>query len=275
MEDLTGKHIGPYRVIASLGEGSMAAVFKAYQPGLDRHVALKVLPRHLANNPVFMGRFRQEARVVANLRHPNVLPLYDYGEADGYLYMVMPLVETGTLAHYLRGDPLPLKQVRVAISQVGDALNYAHALGVIHRDVKPGNVLIDERGSCLLTDFGIAKLVAGTAQFTAAGLAVGTPTYMSPEQAAGEKVDGRSDIYSLGVILYQMATGRVPFQAKTPIALVMKHIHEPLQSPRSINPALPSEVEQVIVKSLAKRAVDRYATAGDMVRALQEALAAG
>ena len=272
MEDLTGKQLGPYRIVAPLGEGGMAAVYKAYQPGMDRYVAMKILPRHFASDPQFVGRFEQEAKVIAKLQHPHVLPVFDYGEADGYTYIVMPFVETGTLTQLLQGKPLPLKQIRSILSQVGDALDYAHSRGIVHRDVKPSNVLIDTRGNCLLTDFGIAKIVEGTAKFTATGGVIGTPAYMSPEQGMGETVDRRSDIYSLGVILYETATGRVPFDAETPIAIVFKHINDPLLPPRRLNPALPEALERVILKALAKRPEDRYAAAADMVWALQEAI---
>jgi branched-chain amino acid transport system substrate-binding protein len=272
MEDLTGMRLGQYQVIAPLGEGGMAAVFKAFQPGMDRYVALKILPRQLASDPEFVGRFTQEAKVIANLQHPHILPVFDFGEADGYTYIVMPFVSSGTLADLLKGQPLPLKDIRTIVTQVGDALDYAHSNGLVHRDVKPSNVLVDARRNCLLTDFGIAKIVEGTARFTATGGLVGTPAYMSPEQGTGEKVDRRSDIYSLGVILYEMATGRAPFNAETPIAIVIKHINDPLPPPRLINPALPEALERVILKALAKRPDDRYATAADLVRAVQQAL---
>jgi hypothetical protein len=273
MEDLTGLQLGPYQIVAPLGEGGMAAVYQAYQPSMDRYVALKVLPRHFASEPQFAGRFEQEAKVIARLQHPHILPVFDYGQAQGYTYIAMPFIKSGTLAALLTGQPLPLARIQSVISQVGDALDYAHSFGVVHRDVKPSNVLVDERGNCLLTDFGIAKMVEGTAAFTRTGGVIGTPAYMSPEQGTGSKVDQRSDIYSLGVVLYEMATGRVPYQAETPIAVVFKHARDPLPPPRALNPALPQGVERVILKSLAKQPDDRYATAGAMVQALQTGLA--
>ena len=217
MEDLIGKQFGSYRVVALLGKGGMATVFKAFQPSMDRHVALKVLPRHLAeDDPQFILRFQQEARVLAQLQNPHILPVFDFGEADGYAYLVMPFLSGGTLAERLKGRPLLLSQVGAIIAQVGEALDYAHSRGIVHRDVKPSNVLMDERGNSLLSDFGVAKLVEGTQHFTQTGSIVGTPAYMSPEQGLGLKIDRRCDIYALGIILYEMVTGRVPFEAETP-----------------------------------------------------------
>ncbi|MBM3122599.1 MAG: serine/threonine protein kinase, partial [Chloroflexi bacterium] len=155
MEDLTGKQLGPYQIVAPLGEGGMAAVFRAYQPGMERYVALKVLPRHFADDPEFSARFQREARILAHLQHPHILPVFDYGQIEGYSFIVMPFVPSGTLAESLQGQPLSLPRIRQVVSQVGDALNYAHGRGLVHRDVKPSNVLIDEGGNCLLTDFGL------------------------------------------------------------------------------------------------------------------------
>jgi serine/threonine protein kinase/outer membrane protein assembly factor BamB len=272
MEDLTGKQLGQYRIVSPLGEGGMAAVYKAYQPAMDRYVALKILPRHFASDPEFVGRFEQEAKVIAKLQHVHILPVHDFGTEDGYTYIVMPFVETGTIAELLHGKPLPLKQIRKIIIQVGDALAYAHTRGLVHRDVKPTNILIDEIGNCLLTDFGIAKIVEGTTKFTQTGAILGTPAYMSPEQIKGEKLDGRSDIYSLGVILYEMATGRPPFRAETPPAIFVKHLHDPLPPPRSLNPSLPEAVERVILKSLTKDPGERYDSANEFVQAVRNAI---
>lgn len=272
MEDLTGKQVGPYQIVAPLGEGGMAAVYKAYQPAMDRYVALKILPRHFASDPQFTSRFQQEARLLAKLQHPHILPVFDFGELDGYTYIVMPFIASGTLTDLMHGQPLALEQVRKVISQVGDALDYAHMCGLIHRDVKPSNVLMDERGNCLLTDFGLAKIIESSIHITTSGMIMGTPAYMSPEQGLGEKLDARTDIYSLGVILYEMATGRAPYSAETPIAVVFKHIHDPLRPPRKLNEALPEALERVILKALAKNPEDRFGTANEMVKALQASL---
>jgi serine/threonine-protein kinase len=272
MENLTGKQLGPYRIIEPLGEGGMAAVYKSYQPGMDRTVALKVLPRHFASDPTFLARFSQEARVIANLEHQNILPVYDFGDSDGYTYLVMRFVDGGTLGDLLSRERLTLAQVRHVMAQVGGAVAYAHARGVLHRDIKPSNVLIDASGNCLLSDFGLAKMAEGNTKLTQTGGIMGTPAYMSPEQGLGSPVDARTDIYALGVVLYEIATGRLPFLADTPIALIMKHIHDPLPPPRSYNPEVSEGLERVILKALAKDPGDRYASAGEMVGGLCAAL---
>lgn len=247
----------------------MASVYKAHQPSMDRHVALKILPRQFASDPQFVGRFEQEAKIIASLQHPHILPVFDYGEADGYTFIAMPFVETGMLSDLLVGKPLPLEKIRTVTTQVGDALDYAHSRGIVHRDIKPSNILIDQRGNCLLADFGIAKMVEGTAQFTQTGGIVGTPAYMSPEQGLGTKPDGRSDIYSFGVILYEMATGRTPYHAETPMAVVIKHVQDPLPPPRSINLQIPDALERIILKALAKDRDERYPTCVDLVQTIQ------
>ncbi|MCP4417139.1 MAG: protein kinase [Chloroflexi bacterium] len=272
MEDLTGKQLGSYQIVSQLGEGGMAAVYKAYQPRMDRYVALKILPRYYASDPEFVARFKQEARVIAKLEHPHILPVHDFGEEDGYTFMAMRMVDSGTLTDWiLENQPLSLAQIRRIISQVGDALDYAHSKEVVHRDVKPSNILVDKRGNCLLTDFGLAKMVETSVKLTRTGGILGTPAYMSPEQGMGQKIDYRTDMYSLGVILYEMVTGRPPYQAETPMAIVIKHIQAPLPLPYKYNPDIPEALERVILKSLAKDREDRYATTGDFVTALQSA----
>ena len=271
MDAMIGKTLGPYRILEKIGQGGMATVYEAYQPALERTVALKTLPSHLLDNPNFAQRFRREARAVASLEHPHILPVYDYGQEESVPYLVMRHIEGGTLKERM-GQPLELRQVAELIGQIAEALDYAHEHGVVHRDVKPSNVLLDRGEWVLLTDFGVARMLEGVEQITGTGVGVGTPAYMSPEQGQGKKVDRRSDVYSLGVVLYEMLTGRVPYQAETPLAIVWKHVHEPLPLPRSVNPSIPEGVERVVLKALAKAAEDRYPSAGELARALQAAV---
>lgn len=275
MEDLTGRQLGPYRVVAPLGEGGMASVYKGFQPSVERFVALKILPRHFASDPEFVARFKQESRVIAKLQHVHILPVHDYGEDQGYTYIVMPFLEAGTLANEIAKGAMDLGRVLEVTRQLGSALDYAHSRGIVHRDVKPANVLIDPTGNCLLTDFGIAKIVSQTVSLTQTGGIVGTPAYMSPEQIGAGELDGRSDLYSLGVVIFEMVTGRVPFQAETPAAALVKHLHDPLPMPSSLRPDLPEGVEKVIMKALSKSRHDRYQTAEELIESLDRALAPG
>jgi photosystem II stability/assembly factor-like uncharacterized protein len=273
MQELIGKTLGGYRIIEQIGLGGMATVYKAYQPSMDRYVALKVLSTHLTQDPTFVKRFQQEAKVIAKLEHLHILPVHDHGEEDGYLYLVMRFIEAGTLKDRLEGGPLSLEETRHIVTQVGSALEYAHQLGVVHRDLKPSNVLIDPQEDCYLTDFGIAKMVEGTLGLTGSAV-LGTPHYMAPEQSQSFKVDHRADVYAMGVIIYEMVTGQLPFDADTPFAVVMKHISEPLPLPRSVKHDLPESVERVILKALAKDPVDRYQSMRDLVAAFDQAVAA-
>ncbi len=272
MRQYIGEMIGAYQVVEQIGRGGMATVFKAYQPSMDRYVAIKILPSHFTEDESFVGRFTQEARTLARLEHPHILPVHDYGEQEGTTYLVMRYIKAGTLKDVItrRGPMEPREAVRV-LSEVSSALDYAHSQDVIHRDIKPSNILIDERGNTFLTDFGIAKLVADTAQFTASGAIIGTPAYMSPEQGMGQPVDYRCDLYSLGVVLYELLTGRVPFEAETPLAVLLKHVNAPLPLPRQIRPELPEAVERVILKAMAKAPGDRFQSAQQMVNALATA----
>ena len=273
MSDLIGKTVGQFQIVEQIGAGGMATIFKAYQPSIDRYVAVKILPREFAKDPTFVKRFQQEGKAIAALEHPHILPVHDFGTEGDLNYMVMRYVNGGTLADIM-GMEIPLDKTTNYVGSIAKALDYAHKSGVVHRDIKPSNILIDEHGEALLTDFGIAKIMEGTqsTQLTATGSVLGTPAYMSPEQAQNEKIDGRSDIYSLGVVLYELLTGRQPFIGETPFAVVIKHISEPLPPPRQVNPNIPEPFEMVVLKSMAKEPDQRFQTAGEMATALQNAL---
>ncbi len=272
MDELINRTLGGYQIIEQIGIGGMATVYKAYQASMDRYVAVKVLPRQLAEDPNFLARFEQEARTIARLENKNILPVYDYGTQEGYTYLVMRYVGQGTLKDLTSQGPLPLPTAVDFLEQIAEALQYAHDKGVIHRDVKTSNVLIDEHQQCYLTDFGIAKLAASSAHFTASGALIGTPSYMSPEQCSGMAIDHRSDLYSLGIVLYEMLTGAVPYQAETPVAIVLMHMQSPLPSPRQVNPNIPESVEKVVFRALAKSPEERYQSARDFAQALRRAL---
>jgi eukaryotic-like serine/threonine-protein kinase len=268
-----GQMIGPYRLINEIGKGGMAIVWKAYHAAMDRYVAIKMLPYQFAQREEFLARFRQEAKVIAKLEHPHILPVYDYGESEDMPYLVMRLLEAGTLTERIQKGRLPLSEIDRIFTQLAEALEYAHEKGVIHRDIKPSNAMLDGRGEVFLTDFGIAKIVESAVQLTATGTITGTPEYMSPEQAQGLKIDHRTDIYSLGVVLYEMLTGQVPYQAETPIAVILKKIQDPLPPPSVVNPDIPDPLEPVLLKALTKDPVDRFASMGDFLKTWKRAVA--
>jgi len=274
---LIGKTLGKYRVISRLGTGGMSEVYKAYQPGLDRYVAIKVLHTFLASEKDFLTRFQREAKVAAMLRHPNIVRVHDFDvEAKAY-YMVMEFIEGPSLKTRLQeldeqDQLLPLEEVVRIISAVANALDYAHRHGTVHRDVKPANIMFTQDEQVILMDFGIAKMVNVTG-LTASGAMVGTPAYMAPEQGMGRAGDERADIYSLGVVLYQLVAGCLPFDAETPMGIILKHIDEPLTPPTAINPSLPPGIEAVVMRALAKAPENRYRTAKELAADLKRAAA--
>ncbi len=274
MQDLSGTTIGQYELRSILGKGGMATIYRAYQPSMEREVAIKLLSPDLSDETEFIARFEREARIIAGLQHPNILPVFDFGREGRYVYLVMRLVEGGTLGDELRGKPLPAERVIRLTNQIAAALDYAHRQGIVHRDLKPTNILLNDQDVPLLTDFGIAKLLAGSTitGLTAPNAVMGTPTYMAPEQWRSEPVDARTDVYALGIIVYQMLLGKVPFASETPHGLMYQHLDKMPTPARTINPALPFAIEPVIRKALAKAPHDRFASAGDLARALETAL---
>ncbi|HUF26366.1 MAG TPA: protein kinase [Gemmatimonadaceae bacterium] len=262
-----------YELGDEVGRGGMSVVYRALDRRLQRTVALKVLPPELAYDPAIRTRFTREAQTSAQLGHAHIVPIFDVGERGGLAYLVMAHVAGGSLGALLAREPrLPVDTARRLIREVADALAYAHLRGVIHRDVKPDNILIDaESGRALVTDFGIARAMEVGTRLTVTGIAVGTPTYMSPEQAVGEReIDGRSDIYSLGVVAYQMLTGRVPFRAGNSMALLMKHVTEPPRPIADLRPDVPRELSDAIERALEKSPEDRWPSASALRDALAE-----
>jgi serine/threonine protein kinase len=272
MESLIDHTLGGYDLTQELGTGGMATVYKAYQPRLERSVAVKVLdPAFITDDSDVLARFRREAKAIAALRHPNILTVFDYGEEEGLAYIVMEYVEGGTLKDRLQGEPFePQRAVGLSIG-VGRALAFGHDQGIIHRDVKPANILLPREDWPLLADFGLVKLQQARRALTQAGMILGTPDYTSPEQALGEAVDHRADIYALGVVLYEMITGRLPFEADKAFDVLLMHINEAPQKPREIVPNTPEIVEDIILKAMAKSPAERYPDMQDMVTNLEAA----
>lgn len=264
---LPGSSLGRYELIEKIGQGGMATVFRARDPQLDRMVAVKVLPSFENEDPAFVERFKREAQSVAGLNHPNIIQVHDFGEDKGFMYIVMELVTNGTLSDRMTRK-MALTEVMSVIVPLAAALDYAHGRGIIHRDIKPNNVLMAEDDRLVLSDFGLAKVLEASVAITKADSAMGTPEYMAPEQALGRDIDKRADLYSLGIMIYQMLLGQTPFRGDTPSTTLLAHIHSPVPLPSSVEPDFDRKLESTVIKALAKDPNDRFQSSADLVKAL-------
>jgi serine/threonine protein kinase len=272
MAGLVGHTLDHYRLDKQIGQGGMATVYKAYDTRSGEDVAIKVLSPTITGERRFVKRFRREAEIVKQrLKHPNIAPVIAYGETDSYVYIVMPFIKGETLSDRLVRKGLTEREANEYVGQICDALDFAHKKKIIHRDIKPANIMIKDSGEAVLMDFGLARHVEGSGKLTGSML-MGTPAFVSPEQAQGKKLDARSDQYSLGCVLYLIATGHLPFDSESPMALVLMHIQDPVPRPSRLNPSLKSALERVILKSLAKSRDERFKDVAELKRAYQAAL---
>jgi serine/threonine protein kinase len=263
--------IGRYKIKEELGQGEMGAVYRAFDPSFNREVAIKVLPLAMMRNLKILARFRRELKMIALLEHPAIVPVYDVGEENGQPYYVMRYMSGGSLRRWIRNGKMSLQDTADIIERIALGLEYAHRKGIVHRDLTPDNILFDNHNNPYITDFSLAKLIADTFRTNSNSGFIGTPEYISPEQAQSLPVDHRTDIYGLGVITYEMLTGEKPYQATEPIGVLVKHVSEPVPEIRKVNPELPEEVDAIIKKALAKNRNDRYESAVDFARALTKA----
>ena len=270
-ESLVGKTINEnYKIVEEIARGGMAMVYRAHQISMDRFVAIKILPQEFLHEASFLERFKREAAIVARLEHRAIVPVYDFGEWNGMPYIVMRYLDGGSVDRLIDRGPIDLTRVQTIIRQVASALDYAHANGVLHRDLKPNNILLDRNEDAYITDFGIARLASSNEQLTSTGV-VGTPAYMSPEQAQGHDLDSRSDLYSLGIVLFEMLTGRRPFDGETPYSIAVMQVTTEPPSPRDFNPTIPPGVERVVMKSIEKDRTRRFQSASEMAGTLDDA----
>ena len=270
-DEFIGQQVDQYQIVRELGRGGMATVYLARQLNMNRQVAIKILPRIFLHDPQFIERFKREVQLIAELEHPHILPVYDFGEYEGIPFIVMRYLAGGSLRDLLNDSLPPLDDLRRPFDQLCSALDFAHGEGIIHRDLKPSNVMLDDHGNAYLSDFGIAQILQDAGRLTGSAV-IGTPAYMSPEQAEGRPLDARSDVYALGVVLFEMVTGREPFQADTPMAMLLKQITEPMPSPRAYRPDLPEAIDRVILRATLKDPAARYPSALEFAHALHEAL---
>jgi serine/threonine protein kinase len=271
MTDLVGQSLGQYQVVEEIGRGGMATVYRARQTSVGRDVAIKVLPRSLTHESNFLQRFYREVEIVAHLQHPHILSVYDFGEYEEMPYIVMAYLTGGTLADWIGRGPMPLDTVSRVLKEMADALDYAHSKGIIHRDFKPSNVLLDEQGNTYLSDFGLARASESSGNMTGTGI-LGTPSYMAPEQAEPNELTHAADVYALGVTLFQMISGKVPFEAPTPLGVLLAHVTQPIPNIQKLRNELAPEIQTVIDRSLAKSVNERYPSAGALANAFNNAL---
>jgi formylglycine-generating enzyme required for sulfatase activity len=267
----TQRHVGKYEILEEIGRGGFAVVYRARDTTLDRVVALKVLHPQLTTDPKFVQRFHQEAQTAARLHHPHIVTIHEVGEEAGQHYLAMTFLPGRTLDKHLAEGPLPMEQATSVVEQIADALGAVHERGLVHRDVKPANVMVDNKGQATLLDFGIVRAAEGTRLTTTMAI-LGTPEYMAPEQADptdAREIDWRADIYALGVVTYEMLVGQPPFTGKSPTKVLYQHVHEPPPEPCTINPNMPAGLQPVLLKALAKKREDRYQSAQAMARDLQ------
>ena len=272
MAELVGHTLDQYDVIEEIGRGGMAIVYRARQASIDRDVAVKVMSKELAaQDESFFERFYREVKLIAQLQHPHILPVYDYGEYEGQPYIVTAFVSGGNLTDLINKGPMNLSKISRLLKQFSDALDFAHSEGIVHRDFKPGNILLDNQGNSYLADFGLARTTEGGGQLTGS-LLIGTPDYMAPDLSEPDGVTPAVDVYALGVTLYQMLTGHVPYKASTPMGVLMAHISTDIPNVLLERPELPEAVQEVVEAAMAKKVEARFQSAGDLYNAYNLAI---
>jgi serine/threonine-protein kinase len=272
MAGLIGRQLGQYTITEMLGSGDMATVYRAQQTSIRRDVAIKVIKTKLTDNPEFIRRFERGARIMVALNHPHILTIFEFGMQDDLLYLVTELQEGGSLAARLKANgKLSAEEVARYLDQIGAALDYVHSRSVIHRNLKPQNVLLDQDNNAILSGFSIARIAGDMTRMTGSGMAMGTPSYMAPEQWYGRDVDARTDVYALAIMTYELLTGALPFTGDTPPTLMYQHLNDQPPPIRRLRPDLPQSVEKVLIKGMAKRSEARFQSASEFASAFREA----